>query len=86
MIYSKAIATSGLPRLHSQKLCGDAFIQLNGAPYSPQTRCHCCRQMLGCIGATAEGHLLKAVRLEGFTTRRYCNTVEPATICLYCIF
>lgn len=68
MIYSRAIATSGLPCLHSQKLSGDAFIQLNGAPYTlPPTHCHCSRQMLGCIGVTAEGHLLNAVRMEGST-------------------
>lgn len=47
MIYSSAIATSGLPRLHSQKLSGDAFIQLNGDSYlCPLTHCHCSGQML----------------------------------------
>lgn len=33
-------------------------------PPLPPDSCHCSRQMLGCIGATAEGHLLKAVGME----------------------
>lgn len=59
MIYSRAIATSGLLCLQSQKLSGDAFTQLNGARYSLLTRRHCSPPMLICIGATAEGHFIE---------------------------
>lgn len=49
MIYSRAVATSGSPCLHSQKLSGEAFIQLNGVSYSLSTHWPGSRQMLGYI-------------------------------------
>lgn len=65
MIYSRAIATSGLPCLHSQKLSGDAFIQLNETLIPPLTHCHCSGQMWEYMYRryTVEGHLLRAVRI-----------------------